>query len=567
MSSACRIGTRASPLARAQAEAVGGLIEEVLGWEWELRLVSSKGDKQLHLPLHQAQEPGLFTRSLEQALMANTVDLAVHSLKDLPLAQPRNLPVIAVPQREVTGDLLLVRESHHDPDGEGLPLRSGTRVGTSAPRRQAFLISQAPDMIPLDLRGNVGTRMRKLEEGWMDAQIMAAAPFQRMDMELPEGVLTAPLEGTNWPSAPGQGALAIQIRSDWDHAGELTQLDHPTTRAAVTAERDVLATLGGGCGLPLGVHVTAGTDEDWSLTAQMAAKTWRTQRRPLLAHYEGCGNDLKLLVRTAARTLKRELTGITRSAKLDETSASDGLVIRDPDSPRWLVAGTETTASRIAGELSTSGIPAQPWTLLQVKSLLGPDETLPKGLVKAWQQARWVVAASARTIPFLARLDQQHPHPELQWSGVGPATARALRAANLPLHLMAPDGTGVSLAQELIRLKGVEASPVLMPGAQRPSPEGPAALEAAGVRVVQWPVYQTMELEVRSLPRVPLLAGVILLSPSAVNVLAGATFPDNLKFLALGPTTGRALEQKGLPCHGVAQQRDAISINKLIRSL
>ncbi len=567
MSSPCRIGTRGSPLARVQAESVGTLIERELGWDWELELVSSKGDQQLHLPLHQAQEPGLFTRSLERALKAKEVDLAVHSLKDLPLAQPEGLPVVAIPEREATGDLLLVKESHHVPEMEGLPLSPGTRVGTSAPRRQAYLLALAPEVVPVDLRGNVGTRMSKLEQGWMDAQIMAAAPFQRMELELPEEVVSVPLDGSVWPSAPGQGALAIQTRTDWSRAQELAQLDHTPTRAAVTAERDVLAALGGGCGLPLGVHATGGTDEEWSLTTQMAAEAWRIQQRPVLACYQGHGQDLKWLVQEAARTLKRDLSSITERTICISPGDTKGSPVRYPESPKWLVAGSGPTASRYAAELMAAGLPTLAWNLIGIRELIGPDDPLPEGLTAAWREARWVVASSARAIPILSRLDREHPRSDLQWSGVGPATARALRAADLPLHLLAPHGTGVSLANELVRLKGRDASPILMPGAEQPSPEGPAVLEAAGLKVVQWPVYRTVELEVAAFPRTPELEGVVLLSPSAVNVLAGTSPPEQLRFLALGPTTARAIEQKGLPCHGVAQRRDPASIIKLIRSL
>lgn len=574
MSRPCRIGTRGSPLALAQAEAVGALIEDRLGWEWELRTVSSKGDLQLHLPLHQAQEPGLFTRSLEQALQANEVDLAVHSLKDLPLAQPPNLPVVAIPRRETVGDLLLVREDHHDPEvgeeGKGLPLIPGTRVGTSAPRRQAYLLAHAPEVVPIDLRGNVGTRLRKLDQGWMEAQIMAAAPFQRMKLELPEGMVSVPLKASLWPSAPGQGALAIQTRSDWIGAEELGQLDHGPTRVAVTAEREVLATLGGGCGLPLGVHMMEGTDGEWSLTAQMAGENWRAQQRPSLARFQGRGKDPKALVEAAAGTLRRELAHIASGAdNATQVSVKSTQVqqVHLPDDTRWLVAGTASTASRFSGQLTVSGIAARAWPLIETRELIGPEDDLPRGLIDAWVEARWVLVASARTVPTLSRLEREHPRTDLQWGGVGPATARGLRAANLPLHLLAPGGTGLSLAQELVRLKGFQASPVFMPGAREPSSEGPAALEAAGLEVTQWPIYRTGALEVTATPDCATLAGVIVLSPSAVEVLAGIPVPGNLRFLALGPSTARALEQKGLPCHGVATQRDHHSIIKLVRSL
>lgn len=245
-----RIGTRSSALALRQA----GQVESQLaarGIASVLVEYTTLGDRILDRPLAQIGEKGLFTAELEADLRAGRIDCAVHSLKDLPTANPEGIVLVAILEREDPRDALVVRAGVDAVNLETLP--EGARVGTSSLRRQAQLRAFRPDLEVCELRGNVGTRLRKLDEGQMDAALLAAAGLRRLG--LTERIV-ALLDAPDWLAAPGQGAIAVQTRAD-DAAllATLGVLDDAPTRLAVTAERALLAALEGGCQVPIGAAV------------------------------------------------------------------------------------------------------------------------------------------------------------------------------------------------------------------------------------------------------------------------------------------------------------------------
>lgn len=245
-----RIGTRSSALALRQA----GQVESQLaarGIASVLVEYTTLGDRILDRPLAQIGEKGLFTAELEVDLRAGRIDCAVHSLKDLPTANPEGIVLVAILEREDPRDALVVRAGVDAVNLETLP--EGARVGTSSLRRQAQLRAFRPDLEVCELRGNVGTRLRKLDEGQMDAALLAAAGLRRLG--LTERIV-ALLDAPDWLAAPGQGAIAVQTRAD-DAAllATLGVLDDAPTRLAVTAERALLAALEGGCQVPIGAAV------------------------------------------------------------------------------------------------------------------------------------------------------------------------------------------------------------------------------------------------------------------------------------------------------------------------
>lgn len=244
-----RIGTRGSALARWQADHVAGLLHAAYpDLTVEIAIVTTHGDRVLDTPLPLLGGKGLFTAELEAALRGGEIDLAVHSLKDLPTDDPAGLTVGAVPQRAAVSDVLVSR------DGQPLgDLPDGAAIGTSSRRRAAQLLLYRPDLYIADIRGNVDTRLRKVHDpaGDYDATILARAGLERLG-RLDEAAEELSL-GVMLP-APGQGALGIQCR---DEAGSLALLDplnHAPTRAAVTAERAFLAALGGGCAVPIAAY-------------------------------------------------------------------------------------------------------------------------------------------------------------------------------------------------------------------------------------------------------------------------------------------------------------------------
>jgi hydroxymethylbilane synthase len=242
MSNPIRLGTRASLLATTQSRWVGDRLSEALGREVELVEITTAGDRDLH-PIAQLGGTGVFVTALRQALADELIDVAVHSLKDLPTASAPGLTLAAIPVREDPRDVVVAR------DGLTLgELPTGSRVGTGAPRRAAQLRALGLGLEITDIRGNVDTRIRKVREGAYDAVLLARAGLARIG-RLDEA--TEVLDPLQMLPAPGQGALAVETRDD-EVATEVAALDDVRTRAAVTAERAVLATLEGGCAAPVG---------------------------------------------------------------------------------------------------------------------------------------------------------------------------------------------------------------------------------------------------------------------------------------------------------------------------
>lgn len=243
------LGTRGSVLALWQANLVAQRIKTLFGIDVEIKKIKTKGDKILDSPLARIGGKGLFVKEIEMALERKEIDLAVHSMKDVPTELPQGLVIGAVLEREDPRDALISRR------GEGLfSLPKGAVVGTSSLRRKAQIWSKRADLKLIDLRGNLDTRLRKLEEGQFEAMIVAFAGVKRLgraervtEVFKPEVMLPA----------VGQGAIAVEIREDDERMREIaSQLDHEPTRRAVFSERALMRALEGGCQVPIGALAT-----------------------------------------------------------------------------------------------------------------------------------------------------------------------------------------------------------------------------------------------------------------------------------------------------------------------
>ncbi|GAA1760139.1 hydroxymethylbilane synthase [Agromyces humatus] len=252
--STIRVGTRGSALAMAQTRQIADRIAKAAKAEIELVPITTHGDTS-RASLAEIGGTGVFAAALREALLADECDVVVHSLKDLPTAEHPGLRLGAVPKRVDARDVLCAR------DGMTLAaLPEGARVGTGSPRRIAQLGAARPDIVAVDIRGNVDTRLGKVESGELDAVILAAAGLSRLGRL---DAATDHLELADWPTAPGQGALAIEVRrerGDRDLERALEAIDHGTTRATVLAERRVLSGLEAGCSAPVGA--TAFIDDE-----------------------------------------------------------------------------------------------------------------------------------------------------------------------------------------------------------------------------------------------------------------------------------------------------------------
>lgn len=251
-----RLLTRGSALALAQSQGVAARLEAAHpGLRVELRTIRTRGDRITDVPLAQVGGKGLFVKEIEDALRNGEGDIAVHSLKDLPSELPHGLTIAAVPVREDPRDALVLPSGIPANPGSGdLPVCEGGRVGSSSLRRRAQLLAWRPDLRVENLRGNLDTRLRKLDEGEYDAILLAAAGLRRMKWA-DRISLALPVE--RFVPAVGQGALAIEAREDDAETGTLLAvLEDATARACVTAERAFLARLEGNCLVPLGALAT-----------------------------------------------------------------------------------------------------------------------------------------------------------------------------------------------------------------------------------------------------------------------------------------------------------------------
>jgi hydroxymethylbilane synthase len=300
------IGSRGSKLALWQAHWVRDRLISA-GYEIGIRIIKTTGDKLQAvapgepLPASMAQtvaeagSKGLFIKEIEEALLASEIDVAVHSLKDLPTVQPAGLALGAVPQREDARDVFIAR------DGRSLEnLPPGARVATSSLRRQTQLRALRSDLVYVAMRGNLDTRLRKLERSDCEALVLAAAGVHRLALS---EHITSYFSFDQMCPAVGQGALGIEIRSDDPRARDaVARLDHPATHQAVRAERAVLRRLGGGCQVPIAAHAVV-KDGDLQLQGLVANLNGT---KLIHAQAKGLASDAEALGDTVAEELLRQ---------------------------------------------------------------------------------------------------------------------------------------------------------------------------------------------------------------------------------------------------------------------
>ncbi|NJC26937.1 hydroxymethylbilane synthase [Neolewinella antarctica] len=246
------IGTRGSRLALWQAHYVQAQLKEI-GITSELNVIKTQGDKIQHLTFDKLEGKGFFTKEIEDKLLAGEIDIAVHSLKDMPTDQVEGLTFAALSYRASVNDVILIHKERAVA-GKPFQLADGATIGTSSNRRKAQLVDLHPGLVPVDIRGNVPTRLNKARTGEMDAVMLAAAGLERLELDLSDLVVVRPSPREFVP-APGQGVMAIQTRKDdLETRKKLAPLHNVTVGECTNVERTVLNMMDGGCSLPLGVY-------------------------------------------------------------------------------------------------------------------------------------------------------------------------------------------------------------------------------------------------------------------------------------------------------------------------
>ena len=537
------IGSRGSELALTQSNYIAERLRAVEpGLVVEVRIISTKGDRITDVPLSQVGGKGLFTKELEVALLAGEIDLAVHSLKDLPTELPGGLTVGAIPEREHPADALI------SASGLGLmDLPHGATVGTSSTRRQVQLKALRPDLVLVDLRGNVPTRLKKLETEGLDAIILAAAGLNRLGLSAHITELLAP---EVMLSAVGQGALGIEIREDDETMKALlARIHHGVTAAVATAERALLSAMGGGCQVPLGALAEVEGD---ALHLRACA----------------CSPDGTQVVRAARRGPidAPEMLGRAVAQMLIEGGASAFLrqVSLDALKPKQPLAGktvvvtrSESQGSVLSDELSALGAKVIEFPTIAIRRA----ESI--GAVPTADVVDWMVFTSANGVEHFAGAVNDQDGAFSDYRGVdccaiGPATAAALRSQGIPVTLTPEKYIAESILEAFARLEGgVAGRRFLMPRGNLARPELPEALRAAGGEVLEYVVYETTMPVVAAETVAAMLAAkpdmVVFTSSSTARNFAEilgderlTALKESVLFASIGPITTETAERLGM---------------------
>ena len=607
------IGTRATPLARIQADLVAGRLRQ-LGLDTVVRAMSSQGDRSLGGGF--AQSKGVFTGELSAALRDGTVDLVVHSLKDLPVDDEPDLVIAAVPERERPFDLLLVAPGLDaagttrladllDHDGEGAAsqaapaggafgiLPAGARLGTSSPRRQAGALALRPDLVCCAVRGSVGRRLEWLQSGAVDALLAAEAGVLRLARNGELESWAAAMRGfrldlRSWPCAPGQGALAVQIlrggRLDGHPA--MTRLDHPPTRAAVTAERSLLGRLGGGCLRPFGAWADARGDTSQhspidAVHAAIAPDDWREAagagEAPQIVHAKATADrtGARLDLDALAERIEQKLSAPgnpdgairplgTRASRPHPATDAAPAAPAAPGIPDLIVTTAAAGARRLARLLPpTVRVAVLPATEVEVFEAVWPVDRID--LDRPRRQWPWLLISSPSAARVVVERAVHDPTwGRLPWCALGEGTARALLAAGVPPNLAAGALDGRGLVDYVARVLDPRC-PLFVPHSARSGGALIEALDAAGREVVAWPAYTVNPAPDLAWPGgwQAERARVLFTAPSAVAafVASGLDWPGSC--WAIGATTATALRNAGVDNVKCAQEPTAAGIERL----
>lgn len=548
-------GTRTSKLALWQTNHVIHRLQEAWpGLECHTETFVTKGDKTLDKPLPQIGGKGLFTAELERALHQGEIDVAVHSLKDLPVENAPGLTLGAIASRADVYDGLVANNGW---TLETLP--TGAVVGTSSVRRQAQLLAVRPDLIVKSIRGNVGTRVRKVKEGQYDAAVLAAAGLQRLDLT---EVVTQWLPFDLMLPAPGQGALAVQCRADDEETlALLAAIDDADVRAAVTAERTFLDQLGGGCSAPIAAYATVeGTWPRATLTMQALVATTDGRR---LIRVDGRDKDGRALgTRLAKEAMQKGATDILSTLE-DETAPSLPL-----QGKRIVVTRARHQAQSLSDKLSELG--ATPVVIPAIRIAPMPDTQPLDRAIAALSGYNWLIFTSSNGVEiFWQRLEaiglDSSTFDAVKAAAVGPATARALRQHGVQPDFVPDEFVGEAIAAGLG--DDLTGQRILLPRAEIGREKLVQMLVARGAHVDDVPSYRTLPATMDAADLAELERGVDAITftsgSTARNFVAAVkeradgeilSFFENTVVACIGPVTAEAARELGLDVDVVATE-------------
>ena len=529
------VGTRGSALAQWQTNHIIAALKKIdPGLQVEIRIIKTSGDQDQTRSLAELGGLGVFTKEIENALLAHQIDLAVHSLKDLPTETAAGLTIAAIPQREDPRDCIVSRH------GVGLmQLPHGARIGTSSARRSAQVLALRPDAQIVPLRGNVDTRLRKAQTQDYDAVVLAAAGITRLGRA---SEITEYLPLDKFLPDPGQGALAVEIRADdAELAALVEQLNDAPTRAAVTAERAFLQALGGGCRMPIGTF----------------AETLREPGQMIL-HALIASDDGSKISRgeISGEAVNAEKLGAELAARLRNPQHAPQ--VTPLHGRRILITRAKQQAPALGEKIRALG--GEPIEFPTIDFAPVQDFHELDNAFAHINQFDWVVFTSANGVHFVAeRLRALGKDPLVfasnKIAAIGPATASALRDLGVRVDFVPTKFLGEQIAIELpianeqraLLLRADIASDVLQRG-----------LTARGVAVTDIDVYRTVMPPASSVDFQKIDAITFTSSSTVRNFIAlldGAPVALlHTKIFCIGPVTANTARELGLRVDAVATE-------------
>lgn len=533
-----KIGTRTSKLALWQTHHIIKRLQEA--WpslECHVEHIVTKGDKTLDKALPEIGGKGLFTAELESALRNGEIDIAIHSLKDLPVEDAPGLTLGAITSRADVRDGLVARNGW---TLDSLP--QGAVVGTSSVRRQAQLLAQRPDLQVRPIRGNVDTRIRKVKAGEYDAAILAAAGMKRLGLT---DMVTEWLDLKLMLPAPGQGALAVQCRAGDERTMALLEaVNDPDVRRAITAERAFLNGLGGGCSAPVGAHATI-LDSQIQLEALIG---WPDGKE--IYRLSGSGDDAwKLGMSLAQQAISQGAGAILESLAVDRGP-------KPLQGRRIVVTRAQAQAGVLSRKLASLGATPIEVPMIEIAPLL--DSEAIEQAIHSLEYYDWVIFTSVNGVEMFWDLMSRSglSLANNKVATVGPATAGALIERGVQPDFTPEEFVGEAVAAGMGELSGCR---ILLPRAKIGRKELPELLRSRGAVVDDVPIYDTLPATISSESRVQLDLGVDMVtftSSSTVRnwVAAGGASKKAYSVACIGPVTAAAAEELGLAPDVVATE-------------
>lgn len=542
------MGSRGSPLALAQTRLVHDAIERE-GQASRIVIIETDGDRRAP---DNAWGEGAFVAAIERALLAGRVDIAVHSAKDVPIDEDPRLRIAAYLPRADPRDALVVRIEAEDRRLDDLP--PGSRVGTDSPRRAGFLLARRPDLKVHPLHGNIDTRLRRLDAGETDALVVACAGLDRMGLG---SRIAERLEPEVVPPAPGQGAIAVQIRRDDARMLALAKtIDHRRTRLGVEVERSFLEASGGGCRAPIG----ALAELDGGELVLLGGHARPDGSSTAIACRRGPASGASILARELAHALARDLMKDASTPRA--TTAVTG------DRPRVLVTRAAQQAGELVSALRDAGLDPVPVPTIAIEF-----EPSPGGLDTAahrFHAYAWVVITSANGARAIIRIAERMSI-ELEapsWAAIGPATRRVLEQEGIVVDFQPSASSGSAMALELPVRRGDR---MLIVRGDIADEDVAASLRVRGAEVDDVVAYRTRQGPETSRPLLReafaegTISAVVFTSGSTIGGLVALAEAESLDLrsipaVCIGPATAKSARAAGFRVAAVSVSPEASAL-------